>query len=171
MDRQTARWKVTVRRILGAVLDRVSGKLALLGRRLGRPALATVPVSAVMLSRLPTVSVEQPLEEVAQLLVAGRYGQLPVIEDGAPVGVVTHDDLAAGIERSGPHAPVGEVPRHPVVTVTASDSLADVLDRLREQPSAVVVVLDRGMPVGLLTADRLVAYVEGAWISGERGVA
>ena len=38
-------------------------------RRLGYPALASVPVSAVILNRLDTVSVEQPLEDVAQMLV------------------------------------------------------------------------------------------------------
>lgn len=137
---------------------RVFGRMA---RRLGYPALATVPVSAVMLTKLQTVSIEQPLEDVAQLLVAGRYLQLPVVADGTPVGVVTRDDIAMGVEQSGPHAPLAAAPRHDALVVTPSDSLADVVARLREMPDAVAVVIDRGVPVGLLTFDSLLAYVAG----------
>src|SRR5687767_915451 len=151
-----------LKRALFRVLEKSTQTLVDLGKRLGRPALATVPVSAVMLSRVDTVSVEQPLEDVAQLLVSSRCVQLPIIENDMPVGVVTRDDIAAGLERSGPHAPVGEAPRHDVITVTPSDSLAEVLDKLRETPGAVAIVVDRGTPVGLLTVDRLVAYVEEA---------
>ena len=151
-----------LKRALFRVLDKTTQSLVDLGKRLGRPALATVPVSAVMLSRVDTVSAEQPLEDVAQLLVAKRCVQLPIIEDDYLVGVVTRDDIAQGLARSGPHAPVGEAPRHEVITVTPSDSLADVLGKLREQPGAVAVVIDRGSPVGLLTVDKLVAYVEDA---------
>jgi CBS domain-containing protein len=151
-----------MRRTLGALVDGAARALGQLGKRLGYPALASVPVSAVMLSRLDAVTPEQSLEDVAQLLVTGRHAQLPVLEDGFPVGVVTRDDVALGLERSGPHSPVGEAPRHDVVTVTPSDSLADVLERLRATPETVAVVVDHGTTVGLLTVDKLVAYVERA---------
>jgi CBS domain-containing protein len=147
-----------LRRALVALLDDATRALVKLGRRLGRPALASIPVSAVMLSRVETVSVEQPLEDVAQLLVAGHHTHLPVVDHGAPVGVVTRGDVALGLERSGPHTPVGEAPRHDVVTVTPSDSLADVLRKLRDTPEALALVVDHGAPVGLITVDRLVAY-------------
>ena len=149
-----------LRRALGALLDDATQALVHLGKRLGYPALATVPISAVMLSRLETIHLEQPLDEVAQLLVAGDLVQLPIVEHGAPVGVVTREDVAAGVERSGPHSRVGEAPRHEVVTVTPSDSLADVFDKLRRASASVAIVVDRGTPVGLVTVDRLLAYVE-----------
>src|SRR5688500_10652533 len=159
MDRLNSEGEGMLRRALVRVLEETTRTLVKLGKRLGRPALATVPVSAVMLSRLDTVTAEQPLEDVAQLLVASRSVQLPIIENNTPVGVVTRDDIALGLARSGPHAPVGEAPRHDVITVTPSDSLADVLAKLRELPGAVAIVIDRGTPVGLLTVDRLVAYL------------
>ena len=162
MDRLKSEGEGLLKRVLFGALEKTTKTLVDIGKRFGRPALATVPVSAVMLSRVDTVSVEQPLEDVAQLLVSTRCVQLPIVENDMPVGVVTRDDIAAGLQRSGPHAPVGEAPRHDVVTVTPSDSLADVLDRLRETPGAVALVIDRGTPVGLLTVDRLVAYVEDA---------
>jgi CBS domain-containing protein len=149
-----------LRQALVALVDDATRALVRIGRRLNGSALATVPVSAVMLSRVDTVSVEQPLEEVAQLLVAGHHERLPVVDHGAPVGVLTRSDVATGLQRSGPHAPVSEAPRHDVVTVAPSDSLVEVLGKLRETPDAVALVVDRGAPVGLLTVEHLEAYVD-----------
>jgi predicted transcriptional regulator len=162
MDRTNSEGEGVFRRVLFRVLEQATQKLVHLGARLGRPALATVPVSAVMLSRVDSVGVEQPLEEAAQLLVSKRCVQLPVFENNTPVGVVTRDDIARGLEQSGPHALVGEAPRHNVITVAPSESLADVLAKLRAAPDSVAVVIDHGSPVGLLTVDKLVAYVEDA---------
>lgn len=131
-----------------------------MARRLGYPALASVPVSAVMLHRLDTVSVGQPLEDVAQLLVAGQRSEVPIVDGDKPVGVVTRDDLAAGVQELGPHAPVAQIPRHGVLTVSPSDSLADVFVRLREDPNAVAVLVDHGAPVGVITYEHLLEYLE-----------
>lgn len=131
-----------------------------MARRLGYPALASVPVSAVMLNRLDTVRIEQPLEDVAQLLVAGQRTEVPVVDGDKPVGVVTRDDLAAGVRTLGPHAPVAQLPQHDVLTVSPSDSLADVFVRLREDPNAVAVLVDHGAPVGVITYEHLLEYLE-----------
>ena len=148
-----------LRRTLSRLTAVAIRKLTTIARKLGSPALATVPVSAAMLTRVPTVKPEQPLEDVAELFVGGRNAQLAVVEDGQPVGVVTRDDVALGIEQQGPHAHVADAPRHEVMTVSPSDSLADVLDQLRAAPECVAVVVDRGEPVGLLTFEKLAAYM------------
>lgn len=153
-----ARW----REKLGGLISVGISMLSRMARRLGCPALATVPISAVMLNRLATVSVEQPLEDVAQLLVAGRRAPVPVVDGDRPVGVVTRDDLAAGVQVLGPHAPVADLPRHGVVTVSPADSLEEVLGQLRAAPDAVAVVIDRGAPVGVVTFEHLLAYLEQA---------
>jgi CBS domain containing-hemolysin-like protein len=44
------------------------------------------------------------------------------------------------------------------VTVDPSDPLDTVLDRLRESHALVAVVLDHGIPVGLVTAETLTTY-------------
>jgi CBS domain-containing protein len=162
MNRMLTEREGVLRRMLVRVLDQATHILVLLGKKLGRPALASVPVSAVMLTRLPTVASDQPLEDVVQLLVANRYVEVPVFDNNTAVGVLTRGDLERGLERSGPHSLVGEAPRHDVITVSPSDSLADVLAKLRQSPNAIAVVIDRGAPVGLLTVDRLVAYAHRA---------
>ena len=148
-------------RRLGAITQLAARALGHVGRRLGTPEVTEVPVSAAVLRRLDTVTPQQSLEDVAHLLVSGRNTQVPMVDHGQAVGVVTRDDVAIGLRRNGPRAPVSAAPRHDAVTVTPSDSLSDVLERLRASPGAVAVVIDQGVAVGLLTFDSLVAYVEG----------
>lgn len=149
-----------LRKALGLLATAAIRKLTNVARSLGAPGLATIPVSAAMLTALPVIKPEQPLEDVAQLFVGGRNHQLAVVEDGHPVGVVTRADVAAGLEHRGPHASVAEAPRHDVFEVAPSDSLADVLEQLRADPNRVAVVIDHGAPVGLLTFEKLAAYAK-----------
>ena len=136
--------------------------LSRIARGLGCPGLATVPVSAVILTRLETVSVEQPLEDVAQILVAGGREQVPVVDGDEPVGVVSRGDLEAAVQVVGPRAPVAVAHRRGVVTVSPSDSLVDVFGRLRAAPETVAVVVDRGVAVGVVTLEDLLAYLAAA---------
>jgi predicted transcriptional regulator len=129
-----------------------------IAKRLKYPALASVPVSAAMLSRVDSVSPEQPLDEIAQLFTAGRVAQLPVMDRGVALGVVTRDGVAFALQASGPHALVAAAPCRQVVTVAPSDDLGDVLTRLRATPDSVALVVDHGAPVGVLTEEVLVAY-------------
>jgi CBS domain-containing protein len=82
------------------------------------------------------------------------------VDGGKPVGVVTRADLATGVQVLGPRAPVAELPRRGVLTVSPADSLADVFVRLRQDPEAVAVVVDHGAAVGMVTFDRLLAYLD-----------
>jgi CBS domain containing-hemolysin-like protein len=152
--------KGRLREKLGALLSVGISILSRVARRLGTPALASVPVSAVMLHRLDTVSVGQPLEDVAQLLVAGRRSEVPVVDGNRPVGVVTRDGLAAAVQELGPHAPVASAPHRDVLPVSPSDLLEDVLDQLEADPDAVAVVIDHGAPVGVVTFEQLLQYLE-----------
>ena len=134
---------------------RVFGHIA---KRLKYPALASVPVSAAMLQRVDTVDSEEALADVARLFVAGKVSQLPVVDHGNIVGVITRDAVANALEHGGPNASVGEARNGTVIIVSPSDALSEVLAKLRANPDAVALVVDHGSPVGLLTAERLAAY-------------
>jgi Zn-dependent protease/CBS domain-containing protein len=122
-------------------------------------AISGVPVSAAMLRRVESVTPEQPLEDAAALLLTGGLNQLPVIDHGQPVGVITRSDVASALARAGTEATVATAPKHDIVTVSPADSLDFVLDKLRQHPDAVALVVDHGQPVGVLTAEHLAAYV------------
>ncbi len=160
-----------LREKLGALISVGISVLSRISRRLGYPALATVPVSAAILNRVDTVSVGQPLEDVAQILVAGRRSEVPVVDGDKPVGVVTRGDLAAAVRTLGPRAPVADIPRRVALTVSPADSLEDVLGRLRAEPEAVAVVVDHGAPVGVVTFEHLLEYLDQGEPDGHGGAA
>ena len=124
-----------------------------------KSAISGVPVSAAMLRRVEAVASDQPLEDAAALLVTGGLNQLPVIDHGEPVGVITRSDVATALAHAKPDATVATAPHHTVVTVAPGDSLDIVLDRLRTEPDSVALVVDHGEPVGVLTPEHLAAYV------------
>jgi Zn-dependent protease/CBS domain-containing protein len=124
-----------------------------------KSAISGVPVSAAMLRRVETISPEQPLEDAAAMLLRGGLNQLPVIDHGEPIGVITRSDVATALSHAGPNATVANAPQHTVVMVSPGDSLDSVLDKLRQAPDSVALVVDHGQPVGVLTAEHLAAYV------------
>jgi Zn-dependent protease/predicted transcriptional regulator len=124
-----------------------------------KTAITGVPVSAAMLRRVESVTPEQPLEDAAAMLLRGGLNQLPVIDHGEPVGVITRSDVATALSHAGPNATVANAPHHSVVTVSPADSLDMVLEKLRRSPHAIALVVDHGAPVGVLTAEHLAAYV------------
>lgn len=133
--------------------------LATVAKKLQYPALATVPVSAAMLSRVSAVTPDQTLEDACQQLVSLRVTQLPVIDHGRALGVVTRDAVAHALEEAGPRGTISMAERREVVQVDPSEPAADVLAKLRLHPDAIALVVDHGAPVGLLTADELASYL------------
>jgi predicted transcriptional regulator len=148
-----SRWARTLARGAASALTAIA-------RRAGGPTLLGVPVSAAILTRVVAAHPQQPLDEVAQLFVSGHVVNLPVIDQGRAVSVITRSDVAAGLARLGPHATVSAAPSHHVVAVTPSDSLAHVLIRLEASPDSIAVVIDHDRPVGVLTAYEVAAYLD-----------
>jgi acetoin utilization protein AcuB len=59
------------------------------------PTLARARVKELMSEDVTTVALDAPVEEAASLLVVKKIGCLPVVADGALVGIVTETDLLA----------------------------------------------------------------------------
>jgi predicted transcriptional regulator len=144
-------------------LRRTSWKLgSMLGAIAKRLAAPSIPISAVILARTQSMAVhpQQPLEDVAQMFVANRATELPVIERGVALGVVTRNAVGETLEHGGPHTPVGLVALSDVVVVEPNALLDDVLAELEGHPGAVALVLDHGSPLGMVTRSELDAYLE-----------
>ena len=124
-----------------------------------KAALDGVPVSAAMLRRIDTIALDEQLEQAVARLIATGHDQLPVVDHGRPVAVLTRSDLAQGLALAGRDAAVSAAPMHGIVTVGPTDPLDLVFDRLRESPEAVALVVDHGTTVGMVTAETLAQYV------------
>ncbi|MCC6613919.1 MAG: CBS domain-containing protein [Anaerolineae bacterium] len=53
----------------------------------------TLKVKEVMTTKALTVSPEQPLVEALRIMVAHKFSSLPVVTDGALVGIITETDI------------------------------------------------------------------------------
>lgn len=122
-----------------------------------RRAIANIPASAAMRGGVETVHASDSLESAASLAIA-TGSPLPIIADGRPVGVLTERDIAEGISAVGPEAPIAAAPHHDAVTVSPTDSLERVLDQLHAEPDAVAIVVDDGVPIGILTTEQLATF-------------
>lgn len=123
-----------------------------------RTAISDVPVSAAMKRQIEVVTPDQPLEQAARLLVATGQAQLPIMDHGEMVGVLTRGDVTSGIAAAGADGRVAAAPHHDAVTVAPTEPLDHVLDRLASSPDAIAVVVDDGVPVGIVTTEQLAMF-------------
>jgi CBS domain-containing protein len=117
-------------------------------------ALASVP---------ETIDASASLAQAAQRMARAHVGSLVVVEDGAPVGLVTDRDLtmAACTRHEGTPAPaVGLVASRPLVTLDEHAPL-DALTRLMADRCIrrVGLVDATGALTGIVVADSVVMYL------------
>ena len=123
-----------------------------------RSAVVDVPVRAAMNRQIDVVTLDEPLGEAARLLVASGQHQLPIVDHGEPVGVLTKTDCAKGIKIAGARAPIAEAPHHDAITVAPHDRLDRVFDRLSRDPGTIAVVVEHGTPIGVVTTEQLATF-------------
>jgi CBS domain-containing protein len=95
------------------------------------------------------------LDEVAKLMVASNCGEIPVVDRAfQPIGVVTDRDIVCRVVAQGKNPmahTASEAMSQPVVTVSASTPLADVMSTMeRHQIRRVPVVDDQGACAGII---------------------
>jgi Zn-dependent protease len=120
-----------------------------------RASIQGVPVRDAMVTEFHRLAVHDPLRLAVDHLMAGSQQDFPVMADGMPVGILSRDQLVAGIARHGIEAPVGSVLKRNVTWVDAAEPLESVLQRMRESGLAALPVRDGERLVGMLTLDNV----------------
>jgi len=118
-------------------------------------------VDDVMSTTVFTLDADQDLADAYHQLSTKRFSGVPVMRDGAVVGMLSETDalrgLAAAAFNGGPVGSVGSAMRTPVVSVARGADLFQVIDTLRTHGVRRAPVLDNGELVGIVTvkdADR-----------------
>lgn len=111
-------------------------------------------VRELMTPGVETVSPSQPLREAAQMMKAGDFGSMPVVEGDRLVGVLTDRDIvvravAAGLDTSSTR--VSEVASREPVVVAADQDLDEALELMAEHRVRRLPVVDDGRLVGVLS--------------------
>lgn len=135
------------------------GRRRRLARRRALAPCARVPVREAMDRRIHTVRPSDSLGEAARWLVETGPHPLPIVDGGTTVGVLTRCDVATGIKQGGAEATVATAPHHGAITITPQDTVDEVAARLAHSPDTIAVVVDDGLPVGVVTSEHLATFV------------
>lgn len=117
----------------------------------------------VLVDRVLTASPEESALCAAQRMRDEHVGDLIVVEDGRPVGIVTDRDLVVRVlaaEREPGSLPVREVMTRAPVTVTEDRDVFDVLEAMRRAGARRMPVVDpAGALIGVVALDDIVAWL------------
>ena len=105
----------------------------------------------------PTHSVR----EAIMLLAGHRIGALPVVEDGAVVGIFSERDVVKQLAALGPamlDSSVGSIMTAPAVSVEPAHGVMDALGLMTTRRFRHLPVVDGGRMVGFVSIGDLVKY-------------
>ena len=113
-----------------------------------------------MTERVTSVGPETPLEAIARILVAGRFGGVPVVaRDGTMLGFVSEDHLVTALlARTDPLATARDVMTHDPVVIDEFETAEEVMRVIREQRTDHVLVARAGRLVGIITPLDVLRY-------------
>jgi CBS domain-containing protein len=141
--------------------------------RQGEPAwrrrpLDRIPVGALMTEHIVTVAPDTGIKAIARIFVEKTISSVPVVENGAVVGIVTKTDLMKSVLVRQLVCPVGNV-MEDVAAVNLYHSLDHVITVMRERHDKVLVMDDDGIPAGIITETNLAFYANEPKVSGAAG--
>jgi chloride channel protein, CIC family len=106
----------------------------------------------VMQKRVETIAEHTTLDEIVKTFAQSHHRGFPIVDQGKLVGIITQADLAKIKQRqlSG-DATVGEIMTPQPITVTASQTLSDVLYLLDRHQISRLPVIDGRKLIGIIT--------------------
>ncbi|MGW4195842.1 CBS domain-containing protein [Streptomyces sp. NPDC005004] len=112
-------------------------------------------VREVMTGNPTTADSGESVTSVARTMRDGGIDIVVVVSDGNPVGLVSDHDLLSGVLADGADAErltLGEAVTEDLVVVDVEDGLDVVTRRMREHSVRQAVVMENGVPVGVVDA-------------------
>jgi glycosyltransferase involved in cell wall biosynthesis len=110
----------------------------------------------------PTVSPQESVSTVLDLMTRKNIGFVVVVENNQPVGVVTEKDMLQRAIRFGKNlelTPVKGIMSKPPVTIKAEQTVADALEMLHRHNIRRLIVTRKSVVVGVTTAKNLLEIV------------
>jgi CBS domain-containing protein len=113
-----------------------------------------LPTSAAisLVTRKPHVcAASTTLRDAAREMVAHRIHRLFVVDDGRPTGVFSTLDLAAAVRDARTIVTIGEIMKHPILTIPLNGALDAAISVLDRAHITGLVVVDEHWPIGVFT--------------------
>ena len=94
-------------------------------------------------------------EEHALVRARATMTNFPVLENGAPVGILSRSDLITALQGHGADARVGDVIQREPLMADPGEPLEDVFQRMRERHRSAMPVVSAGQLVGMVTTENV----------------
>lgn len=120
-----------------------------------RSAMQGASARDAMLTDFQVIGADTTLQEAMNLLMAGSQTDFPVVQDGAPVGMLSRNELFHGLRTVGPEARVGQVMQADTAWVSPGESLESVVRRMQGARRSAMPVMAQGRLVGLVTIENV----------------
>lgn len=124
-----------------------------------KSSLGGIPVVRAMITDFRRLAPNDPLSHAVDAVLAGSQQDFPVVENGRVVGILTRQDLFAGLTRGGRETAVGTVMQTTFESVEATEMLESAFRRLQTCECRTVPVFRRGELVGLITMENVGEFI------------
>ncbi|HZN54970.1 MAG TPA: site-2 protease family protein, partial [Candidatus Polarisedimenticolaceae bacterium] len=125
-----------------------------------REVVAGHAAREAMITKFETLAPQDTLGRAAELLLAARQHDFPVVDAwGRVAGVLPRATLLEALARSGRETPVLDVMIRETVSVAPGAELDAVLQLLQRDPSKPVLVVEDGALRGMITFENLAEFI------------
>jgi len=118
----------------------------------------TITIGDVMTKSVISVDATLTINETAKMMEDAKVGAVIVMEDNAPIGIVTDRDFSVKVAA---HAyqitePVKQIMSSPLFSINSDESVRIAADLMHERKIRKLPVIDDGNVVGIITATDIV---------------
>jgi len=118
----------------------------------------TITIGDVMTKSVISVDATLTINETAKMMEDAKVGAVIVMEDNAPIGIVTDRDFSVKVAA---HAyqitePVKQIMSSPLFSINSDESVRIAADLMHERKIRKLPVIDDGKVVGIITATDIV---------------
>jgi len=145
-----------IARIEGGDVDPRLSTLRRIVDALEEAAGGVVRAEDLMHEAIVSIEPTKSVRDAEALMEAEAYSQLPVIQDGIPIGSISHGDVIEAGDQVA-DAPVRDVMSESFPPVSPDTPLSQVRNFLAH--SKAVIVMDGGAAVGIITEADVAAYL------------
>jgi len=117
-----------------------------------RTVLKRFRVRDILSPETRTVSPNDTLESILEIMFHHHQEDFPVVDEGELVGFLSRKEILVGL-RSGRDGIVGDIMRKDFLIVTPSESLVDVQVKFREKGVKALPVMEGGRVAGVVTLE------------------